>query len=259
MSDPLIRSTSNPLVKDLVRLRTRRHRDARHRFLIDGRRPVEMALRWGAPVVRQIICRELGGEPVAGDIPVTEMAAAPFEKASIRQKPDGVMALADHLDTSLSSLQVEDDPLILVIESVEKPGNLGAMLRTADAAGAAAVIVADPATDVHNPSVVRASQGSLFTQPVAVDDIGAVLAWLEARGIDVVAATPDAPVALWARSLVGPVAVAVGTEATGISDRLRDAAEALVSIPMMGHVDSLNASVTAAVMLYEAVRQRRQA
>lgn len=258
MGDQLITSTSNPLVKDLVRLRTRRHRDAQRRFLIDGRRPVEMALRWGAPVVRQIICRQLGGEPVAGHVPVTEMAAAPFEKASIRQKPDGVMALADHLDTSLSSLHAGENPLILVVESAEKPGNLGAMLRTADATGADAVIVADPATDVHNPSVVRASQGSLFTQPVAVDDLETVLAWLDLQRIDVVAATPDAPVALWAQPLVDPVAVAVGTEAAGISSRLRDAANALVSIPMMGHVNSLNASVAAAVVLYEAVRQRRQ-
>lgn len=258
MSEPEITSTSNSLVKELVRLRTRRHRDAKLQFLIDGRRPVEVALRSGAPILRQIICRELGGEPVTGEVPVTEMAPAPFRKASIRHKPDGVMALGRHLDTGLATLQVGDDPLLLVIESLEKPGNLGAMLRTADAAGVDGVIVADPGTDVHNPNVVRASQGSLFTVPLAVTPIEAALAWLAARSIALVAASPDATTTLWEQSLTGAVAIAVGTEATGISRQLRDAAPSIVSIPMMGEVDSLNASVAAAVMLYEAVRQRRQ-
>ncbi len=258
MSEPDITSTSNSLVKELVRLRTRRHRDATHQFLIDGRRPVEVAVRSGAPILRQIICRELGGEPVVGDVPVTEMAPAPFRKASIRQKPDGVMALARHLNTGLSTLQVTDNPLMLVVESLEKPGNLGAMLRTADAAGVEAVIVADPTTDVHNPGVVRASQGSLFTVPLAVATTEAALAWLAARSIVLVAASPDATTTLWEQSLSGPVAIAVGTEATGISRQLRGAARNLASIPMMGEIDSLNASVAAAVMLYEAVRQRRQ-
>jgi TrmH family RNA methyltransferase len=254
----VITSTSNPVVKQLIRLRKRRHRDVEHLFVIDGRRPVEIAVRSGAPILRQIICRELGGEPIVGDIPVTEMTSAPFQKASIRQKPDGVMALARHIDTSLSSIEVGDDPLILMVESLEKPGNLGAMLRTADAVGVDAAIVADPTTDVHNPNVVRASQGSVFTVPLAVATTESAIAWLEARSIALVVASPDAATALWEQSLAGPVAVAVGAEATGITQSLRRAAHALVSIPMVGQVDSLNASVAAAVMLFEALRQRRQ-
>lgn len=254
----MITSTSNGLVKELVRLRTRRHRDAERRFLIDGRRPVEMALQGGVPVLRQIICREMGGEPVTSAIPVVEMAAAPFQKASIRQKPDGFMALAHHMDTALSSIQVGEDPLVLVVESVEKPGNLGAILRSADALGVEAVIVADPATDVHNPSVVRASQGSLFTLSLGVDTTAAAIAWLAKRSIPLVAATPEAATAVWQQPLAGPIAIAVGAESSGISQQLRAAAHALVSIPMVGHVDSLNASVAAALVLYEAVRQRRQ-
>lgn len=217
-----------------------------------------MALRGGAPVVRQIICRELGGEPVTDAVPVTEMAPVPFRKASIRQRPDGVMALANHLDASLAHLEVGTEPLVLVVESVEKPGNLGAMLRTADAIGVDAVIVADPATDVHNPGVVTASQGSLFTISVGVASTDETIAWLENRSIPLLVATPDASLPVWDEALVGPVAMAVGAEAFGVSPDLKRAARALVSIPMVGHVDSLNASVAAALMLYEAARQRRQ-
>lgn len=253
----MITSTSNPLVKELVRLRERRHRDATGTFVIEGRREVSLAVAAGVDIQRVVVSPPLGGEAPITEAPVIEMAEAPFRRASIRQNPDGVLAVARHLDTALGSHTLPPDGLVLVVEGIEKPGNLGAMLRTADAAGVDLVVVADPATDVHNPNVVRASQGALFTVPVAVASHDEALGWLEASQVRLAATTPDAASELWATDLTGAVALAVGAEATGLSQRMLDAAAIRVRVPMYGRVDSLNASVTAGIVLYEAVRQRR--
>lgn len=253
----MITSTSNPLVKDLAGLRNRRQRDQSRRFLIEGRRPAAMALAAGTNVLQQVVCPDLGATSVGGSAPVIEMALAPFRKLSIRQNPDGIIAVAEHLATSLQHLAVNANPLVLVVEALEKPGNLGAMLRTADAIGISAVIVCDPATDIHNPNVVRASQGALFTIPLAVATAADTTSWLTDRSIRLVAMTPHATEVLWDGDLTGATAVAIGAEATGLSAELMEAAGHLARLPMSGKVDSLNASVTAAVVLYEAARQRR--
>lgn len=252
----MITSTSNPMVKDLVRLRARRNRDAERRFLIEGRRPLALAARAGTTLLHQIVCPELGGQPILG-VPMVEMAQAPFRKISFRQAPDGILAVAAHLDTTLGHLHLPRTPLTLMVESIEKPGNLGAMLRTCDALGVDAVVVADPTTDVHNPKVVHASQGALFTLPVAVASSAEVLEWLDGAGARLVATVPGADPALWHADLTGGVAVAVGAEHIGLSPATVDRADVTVTIPMRGQVDSLNASVAAALVLYEAVRQRR--
>lgn len=253
----MITSPTNPWVKDLVRLRNRRERDDSGRFVIEGRRPLSLASAAGVEILHQVICPHLGGRPVA-DAPITEMAEAPFRKASIRQNPDGVLAVASHLDTSLSRLVPSRQPLILVVESIEKPGNLGAMLRTCDAFGVEALMVADPATDVHNPNVVRASQGALFTVPVAVASARDLREWLVQQGVGLVATVPDARRSSWDADLTGGVAVAVGAEDRGLTTGMVEAADVAVRIPMRGRVDSLNASVAASVILYEAIRQRNQ-
>jgi len=253
----VITSTSNPLVKELVRLRTRRHRDTTGRFVIEGQREVALAVAAGVDIRQVVVSTPLGGEAPAIDAPVIEMAEAPFRRASIRQNPDGVLAVASHLDLTLGSPTLGAAPLVLLVEAIEKPGNLGAMLRTADAAGVDLVVVADPATDIHNPNVVRASQGALFTVPVAVVDRGEALRWLDENAIPLVATTPDTPEELWDADLTGPVALAVGAEAIGLSPEVLDASAERVGVPMYGRVDSLNASVTAGIVLYEAVRQRR--
>lgn len=253
----MITSTSNPLVRDLVRLRNRRHRDAESRFVIEGRRPLTLAGEAGVELQQQVVCRELGGRPVEG-VPVVEMAEAPFRKASIRQNPDGVLAIAAHLDTTLGHLRLGAMPLVLVVESIEKPGNLGAMLRTSDALGVDAVVVADPTTDLHNPNVVQASQGALFTVPVAVAPTAQVLDWLGETGIRLIATVPGSHRAPWHADLAPPAAVAIGAEDTGLSQEMISAADETVTIPMEGQVDSLNASAAAAIVLYEAVRRRRQ-
>lgn len=254
----MIRSVSNPLVKELVRLRSRRHRDRSHRFLIEGSRPVSMAVAAGVPIIDLILSPELGGHGSVPGLQPIEMANEPFRKISMRENPDGVLAVAGHLRLELDRIEPGPSPLVLVVESVEKPGNLGGMLRTADAVGADAVVVADPTTDVHNPNVIRASQGALFTVPLAVATASEVVAWLEQKGIGMVATTPGSDVRLWDVDLTRPTAVVVGAEASGLTDTFLSQAVA-VQIPMSGTVDSLNASVAAAVTLYEAARQRAQA
>lgn len=253
----MITSPANPLVKDLVRLRTRRHRDATGRFVIEGERTARMAAAAGVHILTQVVAPDLGGVPIEDvDADVIEMAETPFLKASIGRHPDGILLVAAHLPTSLGRIRPGPAALVLLVEGVEKPGNLGGMLRTADAVGADAVVVGDPATDIHNPNVVRASQGALFTVPVGVSTIEDALAWLADGAIDIVATTPHAEQSIWAADLGGAIAVAVGSEALGLSDTVLEAATRRATIPMRGSVDSLNASVAAAVVLYEAARRR---
>lgn len=252
----MITSTTNPLVKDLVRLRSRRHRDAKRRFLIEGRREATAAVAAGVTAIVQVVAPALGGIPVDPTLDTVEMGEEAFRKLSGRQSPDGVMVVAAHLDTDLERTVVRPGSLFLVVEAVEKPGNLGAMLRTADAVGIDGVILTDAATDVHNPNVVRASQGALFSVHVAVVEAPQLIAWLDRHGVSLAATTPDAGSLLWDVDLTGSVAVAVGAEATGLSDALLDVASTRIRVPMAGMADSLNASVTAAVLLYEAARQR---
>jgi len=253
----VITSTANPLVKDLVRLRSTRHRREQGRFLIEGRREVGRALAAGIPVEAVILCPDLDPISPPDGVRVIEMAEAPFRKVSARQSPDGTVAIAPLLPTELDRIRFSRPALVLWLEGIEKPGNLGAMLRTADGVGADAVVVSDPATDIHNPNVVRSSQGALFTVPVAVTSTEAALNRFAADGIRIVALTPDAPTNLWEADLSGSVALAIGAEDRGLTRQALAGAATRCLIPMQGTVDSLNASVAAAVILYEALRRRQ--
>lgn len=253
----MITSTANPFVKELVRLRTRRHRDREGRFLIEGRREATAAAAAGLDLVAQIVAPALGGRPVDPSVETVELGDAAFRKVSMRQRPDGVMVVATALDTRLERLAPHRDSLLLIVESAEKPGNIGAILRTADAVGVDGVIVADPATDIHNPNVVRASQGALFSVDMAVAGVSELVPWLRRHGLTLAAASPAGDTSMWEVDLTGSIAIAVGAEATGLSSTLIEAAEHRLVVPMRGSVDSLNVSVTAAVLLYEAARQRR--
>jgi len=173
-------------------------------------------------------------------------------------RSDGLLAVARIPDASLESLaaRIPTRPLLVVLESVEKPGNLGAVLRTADGAGVDGLIVADPATDPWNPNAIRASLGTVFSAPLAVTDAGTLRAWLAGRDIRVVAAVVEAPGLYTEADLTGPVAIALGSEAHGLSDAWRGEDVTAVRIPMLGIADSLNVSATAAILAYEARRQR---
>jgi TrmH family RNA methyltransferase len=181
---------------------------------------------------------------------------AVFEKISYRENSDGWLAIFPIPHISLDDLQLSESPLIIVAESIEKPGNLGAILRTADAVHVDAVLVCDPRVDLWNPNVVRASRGTAFTVPVVESDNASALTCLTARKMRILAATPSADVTYFDIDLREPVAIAVGTEDVGLTELWMSNADTRVRIPMMGKVNSLNVSVSTALILYEAVRQR---
>jgi TrmH family RNA methyltransferase len=229
-------------------------------FLIEGTRETGRAMSSGATISEAFLCRAyadtetqmLAEALVEVGIRVTTTSTRAFDKLSARQHPDGMVAVAP---TWSSSIETITRDLTLAAESIEKPGNLGAMFRTADAAGAGLLIV-DPNVDPFNPSVVRASQGALFSVPFAVVDVDTAIVWVHRRG-SLFVASPHSAVELWDADLTGVTTIVIGSEHSGVSPAWHGAAGIPVRIPMAGRADSLNASVAAAIMLFEAVRQRR--
>ncbi len=260
-----IRSPANPRVKWLVSLRKRRTRDAEDVLLVEGYDELRLALDAGVRPTALFYCPTLVSDPGrlrltqeigALGAEVIELSLPAFAKASMRESPDGWLAVVPTPIRPLESLELSERPLVLVCESVEKPGNLGAMLRTAEAAGVDAVIAAAPVTDWGNPNVVRASKGTLFAIQVASGTSQDVADWLRARGLSTVAADPEAVALVTDIDLTGPTAVVVGAEHDGLSAFWRASSDSVAALPMAGRVNSLNVSAAAAVIVYEAVRQR---
>jgi TrmH family RNA methyltransferase len=259
-----ITSTANPLVKSLARLKDRRGRTESGRFLIEGQRELARAAAAGFAIEQVVIApdlatdadQQLAAAVVASGAQRIELGAEAFARISMRRHPDGLLGVAPRPEHQLDDVTLGPAPLVLVIEAIEKPGNLGAMLRTADGTGVDAVIVADPTTDLWNPNVIRASQGAVFVVATATADTETTARWIDRHGLNLVAASPEAERPLWDADLAAPTAIIVGAEHAGLSAAFRSPATT-VSIPMAGSSDSLNSSVAAAVMLYEAVRQRR--
>jgi len=262
-----ITSPANPRIKQLVALRRRRAREQSDVTLVEGRAEIELALAAGTRPRTLYYCPALIGVPgvalterVAGlGAEVVAVSRPVFEKISYREGPDGWLAVVPSVETSLAHLDPGSRPLVLACAGLEKPGNLGAILRTADAAGVAAVIAADPVTDWGNPNVVRASKGTVFSVPVASATSAEVLDWADGHGLQVVAATPAAKQLVTDADLTRPTLIAVGAEQAGLSADWLERAEVRIRIPMFGRADSLNVATTAAIITYEAVRQRLQA
>jgi len=260
-----ITSLQNPRVKQLVKLRDRRPRDEAGVFLVEGYRQIRRALEKNIALRELYVCPEwyLGeNEPAliaqaeaAGAI-VIELSKEVFAKVAYRERPDGLLALAPQWRRSLDELVLSDDVFLLVVEAIEKPGNLGTILRSADAAGCDAVIVCDPVTDIFNPNVVRASTGVLFSVPLVVAESQAVHAWLQTKGVRTVATTPAAAALYTDTDLRGPIAIVMGSEQYGLSDFWLQNADCPVRIPMAGQADSLNVAMATIITLFEAVRQR---
>lgn len=266
-----ISSLQNPRIKQLVRLRDRRPRDEAGVFLVEGYREIRRALEkkvalselyyapeWFLGENEQALIRDA---EAAGARPF-ELSKDAFAKVAYRERPDGLLAVAPQWRRSLEDLEAPlagSVPFLLVVEAIEKPGNLGTILRSADAAGCHAVIVCDPVTDLFNPNVVRASTGVLFSVPCVVADNESVLAWLRKRGIRAVATTPAAASLYTRTDLTGPLAVLMGSEQYGLSEFWLKNSGALVRIPMAGQADSLNVAMATVITLFEAVRQRGSA
>ncbi len=267
-----ITSLQNPRVKNVVRLSNRRHRDQLQQTVVEGVRESSLALQSGILPIEAFICPEYlpdaGGQEVmkqllqlAAEVQTRlfEVSPAVFDKMAYRSGSGGVLLVIPFFARGLDDLPTADRPLFVVVDGAEKPGNLGAILRTADAVGLDALLLTDAeaaGTDIHNPNVIRASLGAFFTVPVVVTTREDALDWFQEHGIITVAATPQAEISYTTAAYLGPTAIIMGSESSGLDREWLDAASVLVRIPMAGVVDSLNLSVSTALMLYEALRQR---
>jgi TrmH family RNA methyltransferase len=253
-----ITSLQNPRVKQIVKLRDdKKQRQREGLMLVEGYDEISLALAAGHSPRTLLIAPELVRREMK-DITteILTVSTPVFEKMSYRENPDGWLGIFLVPRISLDDLRLSPSPLIILAESVEKPGNLGAILRTADAAGVDAVLVCDPRVDAYSPNVVRASRGTIFTVPVVETTSAQALVYLQQRGIRILAATPSADAEYTRQDLRVPLAVAVGTEDEGLSGVWMSQADLKVKIPMLGKVNSLNVSIATALIIYEAVRQR---
>lgn len=260
---PLITSRQNPRIKRAAALRERRAREEQQRIILHGPREIGRALAAGVEVVELFVCESLleqesralvsRAERSAEILPIT---ATVYAKLSFGDRQDGLVAVTRRPQLELAAWQPPEDALVAVLEGVEKPGNLGAVVRSADAAGVAAVICADGGTDLFNPHAIRASAGTIFALPVLATTNEEVWQWLHEQQFRIVAARVDAERDYTAVDLTGRTAVVLGSEAQGLTDFWRGEQVTAVRLPMCGRGDSLNVSVTAAVLFYEALRQR---
>lgn len=264
-TDLVITSLQNSRIKDLVRIRKRPQREKAGALLIEGYRELRRALDNRYPVRALYHCPEwyLGeNEPAlveacrAAGAEIVACSREVFAKIAYKDRPEGLLAVAPPLDKTLDDLPDIRPALLLVAEAVEKPGNLGSILRSADAAGVHGVIVCDPCTDLNNPNVVRSSVGTVFSLLVVSASTEDTLAWLRARGIRMLAATPAADRLYTEVDMTADIALVVGTEKFGLSERWMKEADLPVRIPMLGQIDSLNVACATTLLLYEAVRQR---
>jgi TrmH family RNA methyltransferase len=254
-----ITSLQNPRVKHIVKLRDdKKTRKEDGLMLVEGFDEIQLAVSAGYKPQTLLFSPEIVSNQLTVDAAESLTVSRPvFEKISYRENPDGWLAIFPIPQTSLADLKLSETPLVIVTESIEKPGNLGAILRTADAAHVDAIIVCDARVDVWNPNVVRASRGAVFSVPIVECDNASALEWLKRRKMRLVAASPSADEIYSDVNLRDGVAIAVGTEDVGLSDFWLNNADVKVKIPMMGKVNSLNVSVSTALIVYEAMRQRK--
>ena len=246
MEETIITSVQNARIKHVVALQQKSSlRREEGLFVVEGQREIEHCRACGYEIVEEYV----------RDVNVTPQV---YEKMAYRGSTEGMIAVAKCKDHSLNSLLLKSsNPLIVVLESVEKPGNLGAVLRSAEASGVDAVIVCDPLTDMYNPNLIRASIGGVFSVPTAVCTSQECIAFLKERGIKILTAQLQDSYEYYDYDMTSATAIVMGTESTGLTDQWRQAADAHIRIPMLGRLDSLNVSVSAAILMYEALRQRR--
>jgi len=262
---PFISSPANPRLKEIVRLRHRSHRDEAGVMIVEGFRELRRALDGGVKPTQVFFCPELYADAAAPALAeecrqagaqLIQCSRAAFEKIAYGDRLEGLLAVAPQMRLRLEDIRLKPDAIVVVAEAVEKPGNLGAILRSADATGVSAVIACDRGTDAYNPNVIRASTGMIFAVPVVEAGTSEVLAWLDRNEFRIIAATPRAPTVYTDADMRGNVAIVVGTEHEGLSRAWMERADLAVRIPMLGKADSLNVAAATTLLLYEAIRQR---
>ena len=296
MRSETITSAQNPKIKNLLLLQEKsKARREQGLFVVEGRRELEHCLRAGFIIRTLFVCPEITGASAldsaeiyfSGRCPKNQISAPSFlrhpthaeapchserseesplvieipeqlyRKVAYRESTEGILAEVEYKSLTLKDLELPENPLVMVLEAVEKPGNLGAVLRSADAAGADAVIICDPLTDLYNPNLIRASVGAVFTVPTVACTSDEAIAFLQKRGIQILTAQLQDSSLYYDVDMRRGTALVMGTEATGLTGQWREAASAHIRIPMLGRLDSLNVSVSAAILLFEAVRQRQ--
>jgi TrmH family RNA methyltransferase len=229
-------------------------------FLIEGQREIQLAIQGGYELETLLFFPELidpiSVNQLSQQIPLIEINKEVYQKLAYRDTTEGILAIARTKSMQLSDLKLSNNPLILIAEAPEKPGNIGALLRTADAANLDAVIIANPKSDMYNPNIVRSSVGGLFTNQIAVGSTSEIITYLQQNNINFYSATLQNSTSYHIQDFTQPTALVVGTEATGLSQEWRDKATQNINIPMQGAIDSMNVSVAAAILIYEAKRQR---
>lgn len=258
---PLITSPQNPKIKNILALEKARERKTQNQFVIEGVKELSLAVEGGYHINSVFFCPEIIAAAELLKIVKHENLLIPvqqavFEKMAYRESTGGVIAVAEQRKHTLAQIQLSKNPLLLILEAVEKPGNLGAILRTADAAGADAVIICDPQTDFYNPNVIRSSVGCVFTKQVASATSAETLWWLKEKNIQIYCTYLQASKPYHTIDLTTPCAIVMGTESTGLSEIWVKSAGANIIIPMQGKIDSMNVSTAAAVVIFEAKRQR---
>lgn len=258
-----ISSTQNPYIKSLIQLQEKsKVRKQTQTFLIEGMREIEIAIKGNFELTTILFCKDVMLDSVLDSFDETsvetiEISKEVYQKLAYRDSTEGVLAVAKSKSHTLATLSLSENPLILVAEAPEKPGNLGALLRTADATNIDAVIIANPKSDLYNPNIIRSSVGCVFTNQIAMASTDEVIAFLQEKNIAIYSAILQQASPYYQQNFKQSCAIVVGTEATGLSDAWRVAATQNIIIPMEGVIDSMNVSVAAAVLLFEAKRQRQ--
>lgn len=254
-----ITSAQNPKIKLLQELQQKSAVRRKHGlFVVEGRREVERCLQKGYQLDTVFVCPEIMGAAWSGQGRVVEVTPYIYNKVAYRGGTEGIVAEVRTHDVQLSELHLPQDAFVVVLESVEKPGNLGAILRSADAAGVDAVIVCDPLCDLYHPNIIRSSTGAFFSVPCVACSSEECISFLMQHGIQILTAQLQDSELYYDTDMTQATAIVMGTESTGLTDQWRQAANAHIRIPMLGMTDSLNVSVSAAILMYEAVRQRRR-
>ena len=256
-----ITSIQNPFIKSLVLLQEKsKARKQSGIFLIEGKREIEIAMKGGYEVETILFLPELisvvEARKLSKSADLIEISKEVYQKLAYRDTTEGILALAKTKSLQLSDLKLSENPLILVAEAPEKPGNIGALLRTADAANLDAVIIANPKSDLYNPNIVRSSVGCLFTNQIATGTTDEIITFLKERKIAIYCATLQNSTSYHTQDYSTPTALVVGTEAKGLTEEWRKAATQNIIIPMKGEIESMNVSVAAAILIFEAKRQR---